>query len=229
MYCMSCGTKLPDNARFCSSCGAQVNHANAGLQDFARSTDNTMPQGEVEKVMSELWEKLAVYRKIAHGDSNRPVTREIVDEAERIFQTFEELPPNNIVANTVKHDLLPYLIAKKTEYLLRLRWFSEDAPAREKKRVIQNDWYLFLKDGMKGLFKAYTNLDEATVNLFLYELGGLGDWLENETVENMLLAIRLEKVDVTRDSVAGVAMRLGNSRFGEITKKVNSVMSVVKD
>lgn len=83
MFCINCGTKLPDEAKFCFNCGTK-------LEDLLNSINNTPAVQEEEKEILEL-EKESVEETIEeYGE-------EIVDENKNIVLTLGnrkiELPP----------------------------------------------------------------------------------------------------------------------------------------
>ena len=55
MYCNNCGSKVPDGAIVCQSCGASMNQMNAKAQDalinrFRQETERTMKENEVSQL-----------------------------------------------------------------------------------------------------------------------------------------------------------------------------------
>lgn len=230
MYCNQCGTKNPDNARFCSSCGQKIVETvnpQQAADDFLNQLTPEQKDGLFKDmaaaIVAPIEDEFALYEKIA---KNGPVVTDDVKKAIEWSESFKNSFPDSEKPSR----LSPYVLADKLERLFRLRWYNrEKISSKEVRKMLEDDWYLYVQKGMEGLLKTHTQLSESTTDLITWKLKGLAEWLEDECVKNLLLAIRLEKVNITKDSLAVVGIsRLGTERFGVVTEYVASVMKTVK-
>lgn len=230
MFCSNCGTKLSDNARFCSSCGQKVETSTASqlsADDFLGSLTPEQQNGlmkdltravlaPIDEEVNHL-EEIAKYGHVTTDDVKSAVS---LDESHKKLQSTKEPQPSR---------LTPYVLAQMIELRLRQLWFTrEGTNQKSRRKTLETDWYLYVNEGMRGLIKAHTTTNEAVMDHILKELKGLGEWLEDETVKNLLLALRLDNVQVTKDSVAYAALKLGDNRFSQIADYVANMMKGVK-
>lgn len=231
MYCHKCGTPLPENARFCLSCGTKIEMLQVPATENATSNPwEKLPPEQREVLAREIAQALVApidkaIARFAEIANTGPVTTDDVKEAVSLYETFQKSFPTS-----QKHSVLaPYVIAQKAEFLLRQRWYGrENMNSQAVRKILEDDWYLYVGDGMDSILKTRTPLSESTIHLIAWELKGLAQWLENQCVKNILLAIRLENVNITKDSLILVSIRLGDQRFKMITDYVAAAMQTVK-
>lgn len=230
MFCSNCGTKLSDNARFCSSCGQKVEPlatSQPSADDFLGSLTPEQQNGlmndlaravfaPVDEEVNRL-EEIAKYGQVTTDDVKSAVS---LDESHRKLQSTKEPRPSR---------LQPYVLAQMIEIRLRQLWYTrEGTNPKTRRKSLENDWYLYVKEGMRGLIRTHVSDNEAVMDHILNELKGLGEWLEDETVKNLMLALRLDNVQVTQDSAALAALKLGDKRFSQVADYVANMMKGVK-
>lgn len=241
MYCTNCGIRLPENARFCHSCGAKV------VADTSFSELGTERQVEqlVEQMSPEMLEELArglvdslwapIQDTLSHLENisrNGPVTDEDIEGAVKLFESEKNsklVPPErNIIILTT----FPFYIAKQAEFALRKRWFDKAIRGRTKKEILRQDFvsgYLVaepMKVRMESLLKTVGQFEDEVIRYFL-QFAGLVTWLSDECLKNLLLAMKLEGINISKDELH-IALPLDADRSSRIVKYVSDVMRLVK-
>ena len=240
MFCMSCGTQLPDNARFCSSCGASVagsasakrtkkSSANSFLEQLTPEQQEELFQGAADDLIAPVLKPfLEALKHLESIAKNGPVTSDDVKSASDVYQKEEKNPTVPSEKNRILEITQPFVLAQKAEQLLRQRWLSTDMNPKEKKKMLESDWHLYLNDGMKGIMKTHAALRDSTINLILYRLRGLGQWLEDTTLKNLLFAMKLDGATIRKDELEVLVHKVEGERLDAIWDYVSFLMSRVK-
>lgn len=232
MFCANCGAKLPDNARFCSSCGQKIGETVSPQQaadDFLKRL-TPKQQDELFKDMAEalfapVQELIDHLTTIAKQGT---VTDGDIKTAIEVYEEWKDSTAIPAEQNRLILATQPFVLAHHAELILRQRWFSKDTSGKAKQEMLLRDWNLYFKEGMRGLLKTYTNMNDDTIDLLLYGLKGLGEWLQDETLKNLLLSSRLEKVNLPREAFAAVFAGLDSKRTQAISDYVSGIMKTVK-
>lgn len=198
MFCMSCGTQLPDTAQFCYSCGQRTNALAQQETEKPDAGEKTIK----DLLTPELLEKTAIYvaekmnedpirryqywlRKFVE-DANKFVSDENMQAALRIADELETLQGTSILNDPEIKKLIPIIYlyhgAMGMWQKFYLRW-EADTNARKHKDV-QKD---FVSLGYDGIVKcsAIIGLSEGPASM-VYEHMGLRVWLEFKLLTDII-------------------------------------------
>jgi len=233
MFCSNCGTRLPDDARFCSSCGQKTGTSASPQQTADDFLNRLTPEqrdglfkGMAEATFAPIQDRMDHFETIA---KQGPVTTDDIKNAIEIHKAWTSGNPFiPAEKNLLVQITLPFVLAHEAELLLRQRWFSKETSEKTKQETLKRDYSLYATERMRGVLKAYTKMSDDVIGLILYELKGLGEWLEDETLKNLLLAMRLEKIHIPKDAFTAVFVRLDPRRTQAILDYVSGTMKYVK-
>ena len=249
MFCAYCGSALPDNAQFCSSCGQKVVMPLGSREDIDKQAQRIVDQlspsqieelakGIADAVLAPLEATLSHLESIAKTGQ---VTTEDVKGAVKLF--LQELgntliPPGN---NRIILVTFPFVVVNTAESALRRRWFDKKVQGKAKKNLLWEDFVKYAKEEtrysrVEALLRIVeTDLKEISVDdeliRYFAKWYGIGIWLEDESLKHLLLAMRLEKVNIPKDVLWVICSRLDwdhPNRSTKILEYVSGVMKYVK-
>ena len=167
MFCIHCGTELPDNAKFCFSCGKQITVTDTSMTDenaevLQESVDSNVENNKFAS-MSQIDEQLEMADNIGYFKSNpkeREALQEIIYSDEKIISignASTKINDDNVVGVLVLTNKNAIFIRRSRfleDITLRLR-FDVDKKHKYDKGFFSSDVYI---DGLKF------NIDSSTFN-----------------------------------------------------------------
>lgn len=215
MFCPNCGTQLPDTARFCASCGSEINRAVRNIiQNPETALDETQP--------STL--QIEVQELVEAAESS--VDDKIIQRAERVLKFLEtEGDPTNWYASELIRILGRFRLANQIELYYRQRWNHDPKQIREN---LKEDWKSLTQGGPAELVRRYPTVDQETKDNILSS-SGLETWLENHLLKSALFAFYLNKHSTIGKNDFGVIETfVGHERMQDALNYANGMMKYVK-
>lgn len=213
MFCPNCGTKLPDNARFCSSCGQKIETLAGQSQSVDDLVNSITPEqmkeiakGMVDNMLSPLEEAVADYSELA---KNGKVMLEDLNWGIKYLELAKDFGKGlstPLDKNRYYLALLVYQDAKDVFNVHYERWNKALKPVDTD--LLIGDFAQFLNGGLKELM-VHTALIDNTVQDRIMAHMGIVRFLEQVLLTNVLLCLKLANRDISPEGKAMLIQQHG--------------------
>ncbi len=204
MFCMSCGTQLPDTAQFCYKCGQRTDsltQQETKIPDTTPKTFDEVPE-VIKHKMAEILAKNPLiyfrYELLRYEEAAQQfVSDEIMQQAIELSNVLDKVQDKSILDDLEVKRLKPVLYLYKGALAvwqtLYHRW---EADWQSKQyRVTWTDFQILGEKGIVELIKS-AGLSE-TYALAIYEHMGLRVWLEYRLLRDNMYFLLLQGQNVT--------------------------------
>lgn len=215
MYCMNCGTQLPDTARFCHSCGAPVD----GLSNEAHKPVANSGDTATDRLMG------AIQNSIQQAQDGQ-LQRKDIDAAIQLYLEWNNISTHRLKINEKDNSILQilsfYPLAQEIHIFFSRRWYETQKRGIDK-NAIRDDWKTYMEQGLEGLLKAFPKLRAEERRFLVSDLKGLANWIEDEWVIKAILAKRDARMEINAREVDFLTYhQLGFDRMKRIVNHIEN-------
>ena len=163
MYCMQCGAGLPDDARFCGSCGKVTAQdagrgSGTGETGSAASSSRSAAIDDIKRTMDEVRR----YRKLASAtrfDSSDPITAQVIQEGVALHRRalreldvlIAKFPDMARSADSLKPSLELWIFVDSATFITAMQGLT--VPSASAKKLLQEIFPVYAQRGLVDLVK----------------------------------------------------------------------------
>ena len=237
MFCMNCGTQLPDTARFCSSCGKSVN-ANTSANVFSTPSSQSdehwmkeyldnLPPDEHDKLMRGAAEAVAkgmvepviqAVGRLTNAASSGPVTYDDFKEAIGIYETIEKRDknPSN---NRFYVSLQIYKDADIVYSKHFNRWRNATIQEPPNRDLMIDDMLEFINGDLSN-FLAHTNEVDSGTRTRVIMYPGIKRFLEEYLLSDLLFDLKALGANLSDGARNTLVTRYGDDFVRSVEEEV---------
>lgn len=249
MFCINCGTKLPDNARFCSSCGTQVGKGLPPLDEPREERhadsqnhqeDDILTRGLARLIGEEISKAEAVSGipgfgrwvqglvDAAKGESGEEVTWPKVTQAKEAMQTLRQLAPTNGWAKRKLEELNWYFVISKALDYFKMRW-NVQGRRKMNTQAFLEDWQDLVGHATLK-WALLKSMDEATMEKIFENYSPLVRWFGESLIHEAVIALRCSgvkqnKYEIEHTNITFLGILGSMERVKEVIRNVDAEMA----